>query len=403
MTLTIPADTLGGAYLILAAADADDLLVETQEGNNTLARLVQIGPDLMVTSMTVPATATAGAPVTVTDTTLNAGAGAAGATTTRYYFSTNPVLDSADVEIGSRALPALAAAASHTGSATVTIPAGTAPGTYYVVAKVDADGVVGETQEGNNTFSRSVQLGPDLVIAGLTAPPSAGAGTPLTVTDTTLNTGGGPATATTTSFYLSANTTVDAGDTLLGSRSIPALAAGASHTGSVTVTVPAGTAPGTYFLLAQADAGQAVAETSETNNVASRTLQVGPDLMVTSLTLPATAVAGAPLTVTDTALNAGAGAAGATTTRYYFSTNPVLDGADVELGSRAVPALAAGAAHTGSATVTIPAGTAAGTYYVVARVDADGVVAETQEGNNTFARSVQLGPDLLISGLTAPP
>ncbi|HEU5323563.1 MAG TPA: CARDB domain-containing protein, partial [Methylomirabilota bacterium] len=176
--------------------------------------------------------------------------------------------------LGSRAVPALAAGASHTGSATVTIPAGTAPGTYYVMAKVDADGVVAETQEGNNTFSRSVQLGPDLVIGGLSAPASAGAGTTLTVTDTTLNGGGGPAGATTTAFYLSTNSSFDAADVPLGSRPVPALAAGASDTGSATLTIPAGTAPGAYYLIGRADSAGEIAETLETNNVQARPLTV---------------------------------------------------------------------------------------------------------------------------------
>ena len=63
-----------------------------------------------------------------------------------------------------------------------------------------------------------------------------------------------------------------AGDTLLtGSRAVPALAAGASHSGTVTVTIPAATPLNTYFLLACADDLSAVAETNEGNNcIASR-------------------------------------------------------------------------------------------------------------------------------------
>jgi subtilase family serine protease len=40
----------------------------------------------------------------------------------------------------------------------LTIPAGTAPGTYYLIAQVDADSAVAETQEGNNTNARSIQI-----------------------------------------------------------------------------------------------------------------------------------------------------------------------------------------------------------------------------------------------------
>jgi hypothetical protein len=47
----------------------------------------------------------------------------------------------------------------------------------------------------------------------------------------------------------------------------------------------------------------------------------------------------------------------------------VLDAADVVLGSRAVPALGAGASDTGSVTVTIPVGTPVGTHYLFAKAD----------------------------------
>jgi hypothetical protein len=47
---------------------------------------------------------------------------------------------------------------------------------------------------------------------------------------------------------------------------VPGLAPGATHTGSVTVTIPTATPPNTYFLLACADGFGTVVETNETNN-----------------------------------------------------------------------------------------------------------------------------------------
>jgi hypothetical protein len=128
-TVAIPADVTTGSYFLIAKADADGVLVETQEGNNTTARSVAIGPDLAISMMTVPYTVTAGSAVSVTDTVLNQGAGAAGASTTRFYLSSNITLDAADVELnGSRSVPALAAAGSSAGTTQVTIPAGTSAG-----------------------------------------------------------------------------------------------------------------------------------------------------------------------------------------------------------------------------------------------------------------------------------
>jgi len=40
----------------------------------------------------------------------------------------------------------------------------------------------------------------------------------------------------------------------------------------------------------------------------------------------------------------------------------------------------------------VPAGTTSGAYYILTRADANDVVVETQEGNNTSARSIQVAP-----------
>ena len=74
------------------------------------------------------------------------------------------------------------------------------------------------------------------------------------MTDATQNAGAARPGPSTTRYYLSLDGSKDAGDVLLtGTRSVPALAAGASHTGTVTVTIPATTPLNTYFLLACAD------------------------------------------------------------------------------------------------------------------------------------------------------
>jgi uncharacterized membrane protein len=76
-----------------------------------------------------------------------------------------------------------------------------------------------------------------------------------------------------------------------------------------------------------------------------------------------------------------------------LSVNPSFDGGDVQLaGSRAVPSLAPGALNLGTTTITIPAGTPAGFYYVIAVVDADGVVIEIKENNNTRGLLIQVVP-----------
>jgi len=401
ITVAIPAGTASGSYYIIAKADGDNALVETNEANNTFAKSVNIGPDLTVTNLAYPSIAGAGLAISVSDTVQNLGGGTAAATNTRFYLSVNATLDAGDVYLGSRAVGAIAPNATDTGSATITIPAGTATGYYYLIAKADGDDALAETNELNNALVRVITIGPDLVLTALTAPSTAGGGQSITVSDTTRNSGGGSTTATTTRYYLSTNGTLDAGDVLLGARSVAALAPSAQDSGSATVTIPAGTASGTYYIIAKADGDDSLPETSETNNTLARGISIGPDLLVSSFTAPNVGGAGLPLTVTDTTTNAG-GAAPPSNTRYYLSTNGVLDAGDIPLGSRSVGALAAGAADTGSATITIPAGTANGAYYLLAKADGDDAIVELSETNNVLSRSITIGPDLTVTSVTAP-
>jgi subtilase family serine protease len=353
--------------------------------------------------MTVPALAGAGQAVALAATTRNQGGGHAASTLTRFYLSANALPDGADTVLASVTVPALPPGASTAASVTATLPAPLGTGTYYIVALADAEALEAEPSETNNDYARSIRIGPDLTMAAMTVPATAAPGGSLVVSDTVRNQGGGEAGATVTRFYLSTNSTFDASDVLLtGSRTVPALAADQTSSGSTTLQVPASTTTGSYYVIARIDADGSLPETSETNNSAARGLKVGADLVV-SLVAPAIGGAGAALTVTDTVANQGAGASTSSTTRFYLSVNSTIGEGDVLLAaSRAVPALSAGATSSAATTLTLPEPLATGSYYVVARADADDGVVETSESNNTAARAVSVGPDLRAVTLTVP-
>src|SRR5947209_14983980 len=56
----------------------------------------------------------------------------------------------------------------------------------------------------------------------------------------------------------------------------------------------------------------------------------------------------------------------------------------------ATSAISAVSLHDALPILTIPAGTATGSYYIVAYADGRGVVAESQEGNNQRAVAIEL-------------
>ena len=149
----------GPARFVIAQADADNAVGETQEGNNSAAKTISLGPDLRISSVSIPFTIAAGSTVSVTDVVQNQGADGAGPSTTRFYVSVNVALDATDVPLtGSRAVPALPAGASSSGSTSVSIAADTAPGRYWLITQADSDGAVAEGQETNNLSVVLIQV-----------------------------------------------------------------------------------------------------------------------------------------------------------------------------------------------------------------------------------------------------
>ena len=141
------------------------------------------------------------------DTVSNLGLGTAKASTTRYYLSTDTVRSANDMLLlGSRAVSSLEPGASLPGSATVTIPANVALGSYRVLVCADDTKVIAELDETNNCLAgNTVQVTlPNLEVTDISKPPSSvQRGHSFSVTDTVQNLGSVSAAATTTRYYLS--------------------------------------------------------------------------------------------------------------------------------------------------------------------------------------------------------
>ena len=144
---------------------------------------------------------------------------------------------------GAAMVPDLAAGATSAGSTTVTTPAEHAGGLVLLDCRR-----LTPTEPCRRRSKRTIPSREPFPSAAIcpcrlsSLPATAGAGASIVVSDTTANQGGGGSPASVTRFYLSANSTLDAGDVRLDeSRAVPALAAGASSAGSTSVTIPSGT------------------------------------------------------------------------------------------------------------------------------------------------------------------
>ena len=283
--VTVPKTVAPGTYYVGACADATNVQSETDETNNCMAAagtiLVIREVDLVMELVTNNATsAHVGSTFTINNIEKNQGATnmTASSNAVRFYLSTDATITTADILLaGSRTISALASGFSSTDVATtVTVPKTVAPGTYTVGVCADATNVQPETSDSNNCMAAvatiTVIRDVDLVMTGVgTAAEFVPLGGSFTISNTELNQGTTNMTVSSNivRFYLSTDATITTADRLIGSRPVSALAAGASSTVPISVTVSLSMAPGTYYIGAIADASGVQPEANETNNTNS--------------------------------------------------------------------------------------------------------------------------------------
>ena len=168
-----------------------------------------------------------------------------------------------------------------------------------------------------------------------------------------LNDGDGPSEATTLRIYRSADTTVDASDTEVGTAPVAGLAAAEDADTALNVRSPL--TSGTYYYGACVDAVAGESDTSNNCSAAARVTVAEPgrppDLVVVSPSISDSSPnAGAEFTLSATVRNRGEGPSAATTLRYYLSSNDRISTGAREVGMAAVAGLAAGgeSPHRGS-------------------------------------------------------
>ena len=396
-SLSLSAPTAPGTYHYGACVDA--VAEETKTANNCSAAVAVTvrepprQPDLEVGTPAVDdASPEPGGSFTLSATVTNAGDAAAPATTLRYHRSADAAITTADTQVGTDGVNALAASGSSAESIALTAPS--TSGTYYYGACADA--VAGESDATNNCSSAvgvdvaeptAVDLevaeptSPDLEVGTPTvddASPEPGGSFTLSVTVT--NAGGAGARATTLRYHRSADATITTSDTQVGTDLVAGLAAAQSITRSQSLSAP--TAPGTYHYGACVDAVEG--ESDATDNCSSPVRvevaePTSPDLEVgTPAVDDASPEPGGSFTLSATVTNAGDGAAPATTLRYHRSADAAITTSDTQVGADAVDELAASGSSAESIALTAPS--TWGTYYYGACADA--VEGESDATNN---------------------
>jgi subtilase family serine protease len=247
---------------------------------------------------------------------------------------------------------------------------------------------------------------PDLVMAAVAGPASAGTGGSITVSNTVTNNGPGDSKAFYVGLYLSTDAVCETTDIYIGNRYLASLLANNSSQADTTVTLPSSVTPGTYYICAIADYTKIQYESDDNNNgLAGNQITVGgADLVMSVITYPATGKAGQTVTVGNTVTNISTLVnAGYFYVAIYLSTDNTLGSGDTLLGTRYVSSLASGASSAADTVVTLPTNII-GTYYLIAQADYYNSVKESDETNNALAGStIEIaGADLTMSAVSYP-
>jgi len=395
----LPSNLLG-SYRIRVDTDANNNVVECNaEGNNSASAPIQLSypplPNLQVGQVGVnPSSVQMLQPVTVSWRVSNTGEASASGWTDAIYLSRTPSLSGAIFLTRVPAASALAPGQSYQQQATVTIPL-VSPGEYYVLVMADDTGHVFEcdNESDNIAYVFPLQVGlpsVDVTVEGVDAPSEATAGLTAEIVWTVRNLG---SEATYRAWgdvvILSRDLLLDPTDPVVGSyRHTTPLGAGESRTVRFTIQVPANLT-GPYYVFVVSDYGNELSETDERNNVGVDTqamvITVAPpaDLVVESVSVPASGSPGTPMLIQWVVRNAGSNAAvGQWYDSVYLSADNRWDINDTLIGRfERSGRLEPGASYTGQLNEPLP-GVVPGNYYIIVRTDARNTVRETDESNN---------------------
>lgn len=419
-TVVIPSGQSSATFTITAGpvSTKTTATLSATFAGETRAATLTINPvvDLQVSTANAPAETFTGQTFEVTWTSVNAGQiRANGPWVDRVYLSADAQPSSDDRLLAELSFAqSLDPGRSVQQTQTVSIPrtAIAADGDYFLVVITDASNSVQEVGFESNNF-RAVPIRvrlaplPDLVVEAVDAPISAFFGQTITVEWTVRNVGQGATEAPEwyDLVFLSSDQTPDeAGVERVEVRTARRLEAGQSYTNSASLRVPPGLT-GSYFLVVRVDSRRLVDEDNDTNNVSARPIELlrpVPNLVVTDLSVPSAAAPLASVNLSWRVRNAGLGVAqGGWTDRVYFSRNRSLDESAIPIGSAAAPvgALRENETYGQTLHVALPR-LAPGGYFLLVQTDADKVLAETEEADNTQVVPLEL---LDVNPLVAAP
>jgi subtilase family serine protease len=402
---TVPFATEAGTWYLGLIADSSDAVAELDESNNLRSKAITVvsdyvsPTDLVISSVDCisPAVGT-GEEVECFVTVKNVGGLDAGPFLVDLLLSKDEIIDASDTLLDTCEVLGVGAGSSLTIICTGTVPLGTLVGSRYLGVMADSHGEVLESDKSNNTGydSSSILINagpPDLVVSSVSCPPNATSPGPISCSVTMKNGGDSVANFVKNEMRLSSDTYISSADTLLGSCEVTFVSPGQSKTFMCSGSIPAGQTGFTKYVGILADSQSFISELDESNNTGydSVSIQQGPaDLVVSSVSCPASATSPGAISCSASIKNQGTGNASLFSSVMRLSDNTTIDSFDTQLGSCDVSfGLSPGQSQTITCSGSIPPGKS-GVKYVIVTADSTLQVSESNEGNNTGSDSVSI-------------
>jgi uncharacterized repeat protein (TIGR01451 family) len=414
LVVALSPSIISGTYYLGVIADYGNAIYEVTDTNNVLLGtpiVIRPASDLVVGQVGGPTNACTGKSIIISNIVMNIGTDNAGNSAVGIYLSTDTNITTADLRLGSRAITSLGPGQTNAGTVSAALPLTLNPGTYYIGALADYLNQLPEADEQNNGLLGNlieIAIGPELLMAEVGGPAAGAPGSTISITNVVRNIGCGDASAFTIGIYLSSDPVISVGDLRIGTRPLSTLQSGVLNTGVTAIALSGTLSNGLYYLGAIADYNNLIREGSETNNwLATMTIDIraGIDLAVASASVPATAVTGSTLTLSNVVRNLGTDNAPVSALGVYLSTDPIITTSDTRIGAPSIAAIIAGQSITNGTAVYIPNYVTAGSYYLGVIADYANALPETDEVNNILtanAIDITLGADLTVRSVTGP-
>ncbi|MBR59024.1 MAG: hypothetical protein CMH54_13530 [Myxococcales bacterium] len=363
LDVVLPAEIPDGAYFIWVVVDPDEKISETNEENNSLlapdflsvSQQAGVKPDLYVTDLNFGQgqSLSSGATLSFSFKISNGGLGDAQSFRFAVYRSTDQELDDSDVEVTS---PDNTSIFVHKAGITLpifrgfTVTEDVPDGDYYLIAHVDPEEDVAETDETNNiivsdsTFNitQVEPEGKDLALVSFEVPTySTYLGGGVTLNLVLRNDGTEAISGAVAAAYFSEDQSINPNvDILLDDFVLPVLTPGVEVEQSLVVGISNTVPLFNYYVGVILDPTNAVNELDETNNfgLSSHTVSVEEtatvDIRAESCSFDTpTVVAGETMQVDFSIKNVGASNSGGFDTWIVFSENASITVGQVNSGS----------------------------------------------------------------------